>query len=295
MGRGRLLFTHPRVKMNYTVQQLASLAGVSVRTLHHYDQIDLLKPQRLEGNGYRIYGEKELLKLQQILFFRELEFPLEEIAKIIGAPGFDMRAALSDQRKLIELKKKRLNGLIRTIDKTLDKLNQKNTMKDQELYGNFGSEEIDKYAAEAKQRWGNTEAYRESQERVKKMGKAGLKKVMEASEALCRELAAVMDLDPADDMVQALIVRHYDGLRNFYEPNLEIYRGLAEMYVADARFTAYYEKFAPGLAGFLSRGMMVYCEKIEDDLENDEMAKNAQKLRMELKKSKNSGLSDLKI
>ncbi|MCC7432787.1 MerR family transcriptional regulator [Candidatus Peregrinibacteria bacterium] len=251
--------------MNYTVQQLADLAGVSVRTLHHYDQIDLLKPQRLESNGYRSYGEKELLKLQQILFFRELEFPLEEIAKIIEAPGFDMRAALADQRKLIELKKKRLTGLINTIDKTLDKLNQKDTMEDQELYGNFDSEEMDKYAAEAKQRWGNTDAYKQSQERVKKMGKAGLKKAMEAGEALCRELAAVMDLDPTDDKVQALIARHYDGLRNFYEPNLEIYRGLAEMYVADVRFTAYYEKFAPGLATFLSRGMMIYCERMSEN------------------------------
>lgn len=136
--------------MNYSVQKLAKLASVSVRTLHYYDEIGLLKPVRLK-NGYRQYGENELLRLQQILFFRELDFPLEEIQRIMNSRYFDMSVALHDQRKLLELKKKRLNGLIKTIDKTLTKINLQNNMDDQELYGSFTKDEMDQYAAEAKE------------------------------------------------------------------------------------------------------------------------------------------------
>lgn len=248
--------------MAYTVQQLADLAGVSVRTLHYYDEIDLLKPSTVQKNGYRYYEEKELLTLQQILFFRELDFSLEDIKKILSAPGFDMKEALQDQRKLIEIRKKRLSRLVKTIDKTILKLNHKITMQDDELYGNFTKEEAEKYAEEARQRWGNTDAYKQSQERVKKMGKEGLKKVMEAGQKLLHELAAEMKngTDVKDAKVQALIARHYDGLRAFYEPNYEMYRGLAEMYVNDPRFKANYEKVAEGLAEYLRDGMIYYAD-----------------------------------
>ncbi|MGL5831594.1 MAG: MerR family transcriptional regulator [Candidatus Altimarinota bacterium] len=246
--------------MSYTVQQLAKLAGVSVRTLHHYDQIGLLKPARVEKNGYRKYEERELLQLQQILFFRELDFPLEEVMRVMTAPGFDLKAALNDQRKLIELKKKRLNGLIKTIDKTINKLNQKNQMKDEELYGSFDKDEMNQYAEEAKQRWGHTDAYKQSQERYAKMSKEDLQKLKEDGEKWCAKLATMMDLDPAGAEVQAMIAEHYNSLRTWYEPNLKMYRGLADMYVADARFTAYYDKHAPGLAKFLQAAMHAYCE-----------------------------------
>ena len=246
--------------MSYTVQQLAKLAGVSVRTLHHYDQIGLLKPARVEKNGYRKYEERELLQLQQILFFRELEFPLEEITRVMTAPGFDLKAALNDQRKLIELKKKRLNGLIKTIDKTISKLNQKNQMKDEELYGSFNKDEMNQYAEEAKQRWGNTEAYKQSQERYAKMSKEDIQKFKEDGEKWCAKMATMMDLDPAGAEVQEMIAGHYNALRVWYEPNLKMYRGLADMYVDDARFTAYYDKHAVGLAKFMREAMHAYCE-----------------------------------
>ncbi|MCC7196981.1 MerR family transcriptional regulator [Candidatus Peregrinibacteria bacterium] len=248
--------------MSYTVQQLANLAGVSVRTLHYYDQIDLLKPSSVQKNGYRYYEETELLTLQQILFFRELEFSLEDIKKIMSSPGFDMKEALLDQRKLIKLRKKRLSRLIKTIDKTILKLNHKIAMKDDELYGNFTKEEMEKYTEEARQKWGHTDAYKQSQERVKKMGKEGLKKVLEESGKLTQEIAAAMKAgeDPKSDKVQVLIARHYDGLRAFYEPNFEMYRGLAEMYVADPRFKANYEKVAVGLAEYLRDGMVYYAD-----------------------------------
>jgi DNA-binding transcriptional MerR regulator len=248
--------------MPYTVQQLATLAGVSVRTLHHYDQVGLLKPARVKNNGYRYYEEPELLRLQQILFFKELEFPLEDIMKILTSPSFNMEEALKDQRQLIELKKDRLTRLIKTIDKTIKKINKQTNMEDQELYGNFSKEEMEKYNEEAKEKWGHTEAYKQSTERVKKMGKDGLNKVLAEAGKLTEEIAGAMkagDL-PTSDKVQKLIARHYDGLRAFYEPNLEIYRGLAEMYVADPRFKANYEKVAEGLAEYIRDGMVYYAD-----------------------------------
>ncbi|MCC6643529.1 MerR family transcriptional regulator [Candidatus Peregrinibacteria bacterium] len=244
----------------YTVNQLAKLAGVSVRTLHHYDQIGLLKPKRMQTNGYRQYGEEELLQLQQILFFRELEFSLEEISRIMQAPGFDLQNALLDQRNLIELKQKRLKGLIKTIDKTLQKINSKIIMTDQDLYGSFNKDELEKYSEEAKQRWGHTDAYKQSQKRVKKMGKAGLARVVKEGEKIGAEIAALMDYSADSPEVQKLIDKHYNWLRNFYEPNLEMYRGLGQMYVDDARFKAYYEKQKPGLAEFMRQAMAAYCD-----------------------------------
>lgn len=251
--------------MPYAVQQLANLAGVSVRTLHYYDEISLLKPAHVERNGYRYYEEAELLKLQQILFFRELDFPLEEIQRILSSSSFDMRVALRDQRKLIELKKNRLSKLVETIDKTLKKINKEISMEDTELYGNFSKDELDRYTKEAQERWGHTATLKQSQERVKKMGKEGLQQVMNENRKLNEKLSTQMaeGQSPASETVQHLIAQHYNGLRAFYEPNLELYRGLAEMYLADERFKKNYEKVAIGLAQFMHDAMIYYVETQE--------------------------------
>lgn len=247
--------------MTYTINQLAKLAGVSVRALHHYDAVGLLQPGRVRKNGYREYGEKELLLLQQILFFRELDFPLSEIKKIILSPGFDLSQALNDQKRLIEIKKKRLSALAKTIEETIKKLLKENNMNDQELYASFSKEEGDKYAAEARERWGNTEAYKQSQERAKRMSKEDWARIAKEGDDLMKEFAASMGDGAGSDKVQGLVQRHYDALRNFYEPNLEMYRGLGEMYVADSRFSAYYEKYAPGLAVFMQEAISKFCER----------------------------------
>lgn len=253
------------IHMSYTVQQLADIAGITVRTLHHYDRIGLLKPARVESNGYRYYEEKELLQLQQILFFKELDFSLEAIKKIIHAPHFDMRGALRDQRRLIELKRKRLNRLIQTIDKTLKKLNQEINMNDTDLYGSFTKDELDRYTEEARQRWGNTEAFVQAQERIKKMGKEGLDKVTKESRALTQKIAEAMRSGKSaeSDEVQILVQQHYNGLRAFYEPTLELYRGLAGMYVEDHRFKQSYDDVAKGLAQFMHDAMMYYVDTKE--------------------------------
>jgi DNA-binding transcriptional MerR regulator len=245
--------------MSYTVQQLSNISGVTVRTLHHYDEIGLLLPSRRKENGYRFYEEKDLLKLQQIMFFKELDFPLPEIKKIMDDPKFNQEKALREHKNLIELKQKRLKGLVITIDKTIKKLTKQKNMKDEELYKAFKDHD-EKYAAEAKEKWSHTEAYKESTKRVAKMSKEDMVAVQKAADELMLEIVSNMKFGPTSPAVQKLIDRHYNALRTFYEPNLELYKGLAEMYVADPRFTAYYEKYANGLAEFMKVGMLYYCE-----------------------------------
>ncbi len=252
--------------MSYTVNKLATLAGVSVRTLHYYDQVDLLKPSTIQKNGYRVYEERELLQLQQILFFRELDFPVEEIKRIMSASTFDMRQALHDHRAMIELKKKRLTGLIKTIDTTIKKLDNQNPMEEQdmkELYDTFGEDTIKKYGEEVKQRWGNTEAYKQSMELYKKTSKADLEKYKQDSDIFMKKVAATMDKGATSPEFQALIAEHFKSLSTWYEPNFEMYRGLASMYVDDPRFTAYYENYRVGLAKVFSEGMIYFIDQNE--------------------------------
>lgn len=249
--------------MSYPVKQLAKLAGVTPRTLHHYDEIGLLTPTRVESNGYRHYESKDLLRLQQIMFFRELDFPLKEIQKILSSPHFDMTDALRDHRQLIHIKKKRLDNLLKTIDNTLKKITTQHTMKDTDLYDGFSKEESEVYAKEAKERWGHTDAYKQSVGKYESLSKEQKLKMKQDSENLMNEIVANMDKKPSSPEVQALIQRHYGGLRFFYEPTLEIYRGLANMYVDDPRFTAYYEKYATGLATFMRDAMYTFCDANE--------------------------------
>lgn len=253
--------------MPYTVNTLAKIAGVSVRTLHYYDEVGLLKPSAIQKNGYRLYEERELLMLQQILFFRELDVPIEEIKRIFSSSTFDMRRALRDHRKMIELKKKRLSGLLKTIDTTLQKLERDTPMNDQdlqELYETFGEETMKQYADEVKQKWGNTEAYKQSMERAAKMTKADYEKYKQDSDAFMKKVAATMDRGATSPEFQVLIAEHFKSLRTWYEPSVEMYRGLAKMYVEDPRFTAYYEKYREGLAHVFSEGMLYFIEQSED-------------------------------
>lgn len=246
--------------MTYTVQQLANLAGITTRTLHHYDEIGLLKPARIKSNGYRQYEEAELLRLQQILFFRELEFPLEEIRKILDNPRFDMATALADHRKLIEIRKKRMDDLLKTIDQTLKKVTKKKTMDDKELYAGFSNEEAEAYAKEAKVRWGHTDAYKQSQERVKKMSKEQFAQIGKEGDELQKEIVLHMDKGPESPIIQKLITKHYENLRHFYEPNLELYRGLADMYVSDPRFATHFKKYHPDLPEFMRDAIHAFCD-----------------------------------
>lgn len=247
--------------MRYTVQQLADLAGVTVRTLHHYDEIGLLTPERA-GNNYRTYGEAELLRLQQILFYRELEVPLEQIGAIIDAPGFDMQKALQEHREQISQKQLRLAGLLGTIDKTLLKLSGKKELTDDELFDAFWEKHETEYAPEAEARWSHTDAYKQSKERTKHLTKDDFKRMSQEADVFMKELTALMPSGPDSSEVQAMIAKHYRSLETFYDPSPELYEGLGELYVQDARFRAYYEKYDPALPEFMRDAMRVYCQHL---------------------------------
>ena len=248
--------------MSYTINQLAQIAGISVRTLHHYDAKGLLISKRNSRNQYRVYDESDLLKLQQILFFRELDFSLEDIKHILDNPQFNIEQALQDHKKMIVLKRKRLDSLITTIDKTINKIKHNKYMKDDELYDSFTKEDMNKLAEEAKQRWGHTAAYKESEIKMRSMTKEQMDIIKKEGDEILRKGAALIDkgFDIHDHEVQDLIAEHYKHLSNFYTPNPEMYKGLAEMYIGDTRFKSHFEAYHPQLPQFMHDAMIVFAD-----------------------------------
>jgi DNA-binding transcriptional MerR regulator len=249
----------------YTVSQLARMAGISVRTLHHYDQIGLLEPATRTEAGYRLYGEAELLRLQQILFFRELELPLSEVREILDDPEFEQVAALEHHRQLLERRIERLARLLKTIDRTIDKLREGDmTLTDEELYEGFSTEEIERYKREAREMY-DPDLVEASEQRVKGMSRAEWKAVRAEGEAVTTALAALVDRAPGDAEVQKVIARHHAWIENFYPCSAEIYRGLAQTYVEHPEFRAFYEKVRPGLASFMSEAMNTYANGVLEE------------------------------
>ena len=243
---------------------MARMAGVSVRTLHHYDRIGLLVPRRRGQAAYRVYGEEELLRLQRILLYRELEIPLEDIGAFLDREGRDAREALAGHRRAIEEKAARLRILLTTIDKTIARLGgEENMLSDEELYEGFDKGEIEGIKAESAERWGDTDAYKESQRRVARMGKEEWAAVKAEISRVEGEIAAGFKsgLAPTSPEAMALMAKKAYQLRHFYEPSPEMFAGLGEMYVADERFKATYLKIAPGLAEWLKEAMAAFAER----------------------------------
>jgi DNA-binding transcriptional MerR regulator len=248
----------------YTVQQLARLAGVNVRTLHHYDHVGLLKPSARMAAGYRLYGEVDLLRLQQILFFKELDFPLADIQAILDDPGFDQVQALRDHRQMLQAEADRLERLLKTIEKTISRLTEDHmtmtpSMTDAELYEGFTPEQIERYAREANELY-DPKIVAESNRRVRSMSKAQWQAVKAEGGAVAQQLADLMDKQPSDAAVQAAIARHYAWVDNFWHPTAESYRGLGQGYAGHPEFRAFYEKYRPGLADFMCAAMSYYAD-----------------------------------
>jgi MerR family transcriptional regulator, thiopeptide resistance regulator len=247
------------------VRTLARLAGVSVRTLHHYDRIGLLEPGARTAAGYRLYGPEQLLRLQQILFFRELDFPLTEIARVLSEPGFDPARALREHRGLLEARLGRLHRLLETLDRTLARYENKDKegatrLTDAELYQGFTPEKIAAVQKEARARYGEAQV-EASERKVKAMSKEQWEAVGKEGEGVNRDLAALVGRDPGDAAVQAVVARHHAWIKHFWTPDAESYRGLGAGYDQHPEFRAYYEKYAPGLAAFLGRAIARYCER----------------------------------
>ena len=245
--------------MAYTVKQLADLAGVSVRTLHYYDEIGLLAPDAYGENGYRYYDENALLRLQQILFFRELDFRLDEIKAIIDRPDFDVLRALQTHRVALKDKAARLDGLINTVDKTILRLKGEMGMSDKELFEGFDEEKQKQYAAEARRRYGSAEVDG-SMKRWGGYSAAQKGQIVAEGEQIRRDLAASMSKGYDSPAVQQIVARWHQHLRYFYEPSVERLRGLGQLYVDDPDFRANYAKLDPKLPEFFRDAIVFYCK-----------------------------------
>lgn len=243
-----------------TVKELAGISGVSVRTLHHYDEIGLLKPRTRSDAGYRLYGKDEYLRLQQILFYRELGVTLKEIGIIIDAPEFDRIRALQQHRKSLLERRDSMNVLLLTLDKTLELLEDESMLKEEELYEGFTGEEISEIKKEVREKY-DPVLVAESERRVRKMSRDDWILVKEEGDRIARELVVLMNLDPASTEVQNIIARHHRWIENFYDCSMEIYRGLASLYTEDIRFRAFYENYADGLPEFLKEAMLVFSDR----------------------------------
>lgn len=251
----------------YTVQQLSEMAGTSVRALHHYDEIGLLKPHSRSEKGYRYYTREQLLQLQQIMLYRELEVPLKEIAVLLQNESHDIIKALEVHKISLIEKIERVGTLLNTIDKTIELLkNKQPKMTDEELYEGFSKEKVADVRKEVKERWGEDELL-QTEERLKQMDRQQWTDVKEEGDEINRLLADLIELPVDHILVQKAIEQHYKHMNRFYKVSKERYIGLGNMYVDDERFTEYYDKYTEGLSVFIRDAILVFCKnglKVEE-------------------------------
>ncbi|MBL7817234.1 MAG: MerR family transcriptional regulator [Saprospiraceae bacterium] len=248
----------------YSVQQLAKIAGVSVRTLHIYDQKGLLKPAHRTESKYRYYGEAELLKLQQILFYKELDFSLQEIFDIINDPQFDLLSALESHKSALVSRQNRLSMLLNTIDKTIFHLKNKNEiMRHEDLYEGLPKEKAAAYRAEAIEKWGQ-DTVEKSEKALTNMSKADFNDLKIHFSQVGQQLFALQKVDPTSQEVQALVSQHYDCICQFWgkNPTAEAYIGLGQLYTTDERYTAQSGEPQPNYAAFLSKAMTHFATNL---------------------------------
>lgn len=248
--------------MSYTVGEVAELAKISVRALHHYDEIGLLTPGARSESGYRLYTDNDLETLQQALFFRELGFDLGAIRDMLAGPGFDALDALHMQRGLLVRKRERLESIITAVDLAILARQGGVTLDKEDMFEVFGDFDPAEYAQEAEQRWGGGDEYKESVRKTSRYTKEDWKRIGQESGGIYTDLVALMaENAPADDeRVQAVIERHWKSIdENFYRCSMEVYAGLGEMYVADPRFTKNIDKAGDGLAVYMRDGIRVYA------------------------------------
>src|SRR5215208_4413506 len=241
----------------FTVKQLSKLAGVTPRTLHHYDEIGLLKPSRVGENGYRYYGEESVLRLQQILFYRELDIPLEDIKKIMGRRDFDVLGALQSHKDALKKQVTRLNRLITTVDNTINHLKGNTIMSDKAYFEGFSEKEQEKYALEAEQLY-DPETVRESNRKWKAYSPAQKETILAEGKAVYVDMIAAMPKGAASKEVQGIVERWRKHMDYFWTPKLDQLLALANGYNDDPSFKANFDKMHPQLAEFFREAVKVY-------------------------------------
>jgi DNA-binding transcriptional MerR regulator len=244
-----------------TVQQLAEIAGITVRTLHHYDQIGVLVPAERGENGFRRYGRSERLRLQQILFYRELDVPLAQIRTILDNRSFEPVEALKKHRLALLQNARRIHRLVATLDATVEELQGGETMlSDEQLYDGFTPEQAERYQREATDAYGQDKVAGVTK-RLKNLSKEQWAAMKQEGDDVTRALAGLIDRPVADHEVQALIARHHTWLENFWHANAAAYTGLGQNYAEHPESRAFYEAYAPGLADFMRDAMALYARE----------------------------------
>lgn len=249
--------------MEYTVQKLGELAGISTRTLRYYDEIGILKPARINSSGYRIYGQAEVDRLQQILFYRELGISLDSIKNIITAPSFDGANALKEHREKLLEKREQLDLLIANVDKTIAVTEGRIKMSNKEKFEGFKQKMIEdnekKYGKEIREKYGN-DTIDKSNAKLKNMTQEQYEAVTKLEQQVKETLAqAFATGDPASDIAQKAADLHKQWLTFYWSSySKEAHAGIAQMYVDDDRFKAYYDEKQPGAAEFLRDAIRIY-------------------------------------
>jgi MerR family transcriptional regulator, thiopeptide resistance regulator len=248
----------------YIVGQVAAFARVTVRTLHHYDEIGLLVPGDRSAAGYRRYSGNDLARLQRILFYRALGFGLDEITKILDDPDADPLDHLRRQHGLLTERTERLIELIGTVEKTMEAHAMGIRLTPDEMFEVFGDDDPTEHAAEAEQRWGDTDAYRESARRTSAYSKDDWLRIRSEADSITRAFATAMQGGHPADSAEALAAARAHRAhiaQTYYALTPEMHRGLAEMYVADERFTRTYDDVAPGLAQYVRDAVVLAAEQ----------------------------------
>ena len=242
-----------------TVKQVSELTGVSVRTLQYYDDIGLLSPSERTEAGYRLYEEEQLATLQEILLFRELEFPLKDIIAIMDSPDFDRSKALEQQIELLRLKKEHIENLMNFA------LGIKLTGVKHMDFKAFDRSKLDEYSRQAKELYGNTPEYRQMQEKMKNRSKEEDNLLADRFMLLFKEAGTIKDSDPASPEAQDLVKRIQDFItENMYTCTTRILRGLGKMYSGGGDFTQNIDEYGgAGTADFVDRAIQIYCDKAE--------------------------------
>lgn len=243
----------------YTIKQLSDLAGITRRTLHYYDEIGLLRPKEISGNGYRWYSQQDLLRLQQILLYRESGMPLAKIKQILDNNLFDKVSALQEHKEILQKQRNRLEGLIATVEQTIDYLQGAGRMSPKELFKAF-SEEEKNYENEAMEMY-DPETVKASFTRWRSYSKAEKQRIGEESNATYEALVLAMPHGPASPEAQAGVDRWRKHMSYLWTPNDEQLIGLTDLYNEDPRFKANFDKIHPELASFMREAVKIYVEK----------------------------------
>lgn len=264
-GPGSSAEPPPAASDGYHVGEVARLARITVRTLHHYDAVGLLVPSGRSGGGYRRYSGADLERLHQILLFRELGFALEAIRRLLEDPAYDRRRALEAQRALLIERRRRTDAILRAVEGALRHLNGEGAMSTEEMFEGFDDFNR-QHEAEVEERWGDSDAYEESMRRAKGYTKEDWKRFRAESEEGMQRFVALLEAGASATSVEAMDTAETARqaiTRWFYDCSPSMHRSLADMYEADPRFTATYEERAEGLAAFVAAAIRANADRQE--------------------------------